>query len=198
MEGHIQKLCRLAQQADSAAAAELLGLFYKKIFYYLHRLTANSHDAEDLTQETFSALWASLATYKGKGTFSGWLHKIAYNKYLDWCRSKKKPSSCPQEWWQSLPDSNPSPLINAQDKQLAEKIYKAVEQLEEDKRQAVHLHYYQELSIKETAGALNVAASTVKYRLRQALEQLRNEVDTSAVLKTNDAQIQSQRNIQNA
>jgi DNA-directed RNA polymerase specialized sigma24 family protein len=33
----------------------------------------------------------------------------------------------------------------------------------------VHLHYYQDLSLEETAEVLGVATSTVKYRLREAL-----------------------------
>jgi len=48
-----------------------------------------------------------------------------------------------------------------------------VEQLEEDARQVIHLHYYQHLSLLETAEVLGVATSTVKYRLRGALELLR-------------------------
>jgi len=37
------------------------------------------------------------------------------------------------------------------------------------------LHYYQGLSLKETAEVLNIATSTVKYRLREALDVLRTQ-----------------------
>jgi DNA-directed RNA polymerase specialized sigma24 family protein len=43
-------------------------------------------------------------------------------------------------------------------------------------RDTVHLHYYQELSLQETAEAMGVATSTVKYRLRQALSELEDKV----------------------
>jgi DNA-directed RNA polymerase specialized sigma24 family protein len=43
-------------------------------------------------------------------------------------------------------------------------------------RHAIHLHYYEGLSIADTAEVLEVATSTIKYRLRQGLEQLRQRV----------------------
>ncbi len=48
--------------------------------------------------------------------------------------------------------------------------------LDEDKKQTVHLHYYQGLSLRETAKVLSVATSTVKYRLREVLKSLKVEV----------------------
>ena len=44
--------------------------------------------------------------------------------------------------------------------------------LETDVRDTIHLHYYQELTLQETADALGIATSTVKYRLRHALAEL--------------------------
>jgi RNA polymerase sigma factor (sigma-70 family) len=48
-----------------------------------------------------------------------------------------------------------------------------VDELDDEKKQTVHLHYYQNLTLNETAEALGIAASTVKYRLREALDVLR-------------------------
>jgi RNA polymerase sigma-70 factor (ECF subfamily) len=51
-----------------------------------------------------------------------------------------------------------------------------VDQLDEDKKQIVHLHYYQGLSIRETAKVLGIATSTVKYRLREVFKILRAKI----------------------
>ena len=53
-----------------------------------------------------------------------------------------------------------------------------MQQLDEEKREAVHLHYYQGLSLSETAEVLGIAASTVKYRLREALDFLKARCET--------------------
>ena len=49
-------------------------------------------------------------------------------------------------------------------------------ELETDLRETVHLHYYQGLTLQETAEAMGIAASTVKYRLRSALAQLERKL----------------------
>ena len=54
--------------------------------------------------------------------------------------------------------------------------------LDAEVRDTVHLHYYQELTLQETADALGVATSTVKYRLRQALAQLQKKANEDFVL----------------
>jgi RNA polymerase sigma-70 factor (ECF subfamily) len=48
-----------------------------------------------------------------------------------------------------------------------------VDALEPDLRAGVHLHYYQGLTLQESAEALGVSVSTVKYRIRAALDALK-------------------------
>ena len=49
----------------------------------------------------------------------------------------------------------------------------ALDQLHPDQRAAVALHYYQDLSVEETARALKVPVDTMKSRLKTALRRLR-------------------------
>ena len=49
--------------------------------------------------------------------------------------------------------------------------------MEDGVREVVHLHYYQGLSLSETSEALGIATSTVKYRLREALDVLRSQTN---------------------
>jgi RNA polymerase sigma-70 factor (ECF subfamily) len=177
------RLCKLAQSGDTGAASELLQLFYKKIYSYLRRLSGRNADAEDLTQQTFTKVWQNLHGFKGNCTFNSWVHRVAYNTFVDWLRAKK--ASIPQQlaWWESLEDTNQGPLKSLEQKQIVEKLYKAVENLDEDKRAVVHLRYYQHLSIKETAFVLDVSAGAVKYRLRQVLKELKIALGQTEVLQ---------------
>ena len=60
-----------------------------RVYRLAYRLTGNSHDAEDLTQEVFVRVFRSLATYT-PGTFEGWLHRITTNLFLDMARRKQR------------------------------------------------------------------------------------------------------------
>ena len=162
-----------ASKGDLTAASELVAQFYQRIFAYLRRLCGHDHDAADLTQRTFSKAWASLASYERRSTFSTWLHGIAYHVYMDWRRKPNRINPQTDDWWQAQVALGPSPYEDAAERELAYQLHHWVDQLEEDQRQAVHLHYYQGLSLSETAEALGVATSTIKYRLRGALDALR-------------------------
>ena len=174
MESRIKVLCKRAKKGDKGDACELLKIYYADVYAYLRRLCGNRHDAEDLTQQTFLKAWSSLGGFAGRSKFSTWLYRIAHNTYLDWLRKNNASTqSCPDQWWQECIDENPGPLAHLAERQLAQRLYQAVDQFDEDKKHVVHLHYYQGLSIRETAKVLNIATSTVKYRLREVFKALR-------------------------
>jgi len=174
MERRITVLCKRAKKADKTAACELLKIYYADIFAYLRRLCNSRQDAEDLTQQTFLKVWASLESFAGRSRFSTWLYRIAHNTYMDWLRKNAGSIQAhPHKWWQDRIDENPGPFANLSERQLAMRVYEAVDKLEDGKKHVIHLHYYQGLSIRETASVLNIATSTVKYRLREVLKILR-------------------------
>jgi RNA polymerase sigma-70 factor (ECF subfamily) len=174
MNSQVKKLLKRARKADTNATNELLRIYYEDVYSYLRRLCGSQADAEDLTQQTFLKVWSSLDSFKGRSRFSTWLYRIAYNSYIDWQRknpSDVRPSN--DQWWHEFADSNPDPSQELAQRQLSQQLYEAVDRLDEEKKHVVHLHYYQGLSIRETARILNVATSTVKYRLREVFKTLR-------------------------
>ncbi|TKJ33843.1 MAG: hypothetical protein CEE38_19670 [Planctomycetes bacterium B3_Pla] len=174
MKSRTKKLLKRARKADTKAACELLRIYYEDVYSYLRRLCGSQSDAEDLTQQTFLKVWSSLDSFKGRSRFSTWLYRIAYNTYIDWQR--KNPGnvqSDTDQWWREWTDGNPGPAEKLAQHQLSQELYEAVDRLDEDKKQTVHLHYYQGLSLRETAKVLGIATSTVKYRLREVFRILR-------------------------
>ncbi len=177
MDNQIKSLCRRVKKADKNAVSELLKIYYADIYSYLRRLCGSKQDAEDLTQQTFLKVWSSLNGFAGRSKFSTWLYRIAHNAYIDWQRrSSHSIQPHTDQWWQECTDKNPGPFANAAERQLAQHLYEAVDLLDEDKRQVVHLHYYEGLSLTETAKVLNVATSTVKYRLREVMKILKDKL----------------------
>ena len=179
MDGRIKRLCRNANKGDHGAACQLLKIYYADIFAYLRRLCGSKNDAEDLTQQTFLKAWSSLGSFKGFSKFSTWLCRIAYNTYIDWQRRNSRDTTSEgNQWWQECEDKNPNPFASLAEHQLAQHLYEAVNLLDEDKKHVVHLHYYQGLSIRETAKVMGIATSTVKYRLREAFKILREKLSS--------------------
>jgi len=52
------------------------------------RMTGNTAEAEDLTQEAFLQLFRKISTFRGESAFSTWLHRLAVNVVLMHLRKK--------------------------------------------------------------------------------------------------------------
>ncbi len=176
-------LVKAALKGNGAAIDDIIELFYAKVYAFLKRLSGSDSDAADLTQRTFGSVWQSLPRFAGRSSVSSWIHSIAYHTYVDWRRTNHRGESRSPEWWADRMCHSPRPDEVASRNDLAASLYTAVDGLDPDLRETVHLHYYQELTLEETAEAMGIATSTVKYRLRQALTELERKMNprTAAV-----------------
>jgi len=187
LEPGANELLAGVRRGERAAAAGFIELFYERIYAFLRRLTGNEADAADLTQRTFTRVWQRLDSFAGRASVGSWMHSIAYHAYVDWRRAESRVEARPEEWWVARESAAPQPDEIAARNDLAAKLYRSVDNLSPDLKEAVHLHYYQELSLQETADALGVATSTVKYRLRQALSELEKNLNREPVLLNSPA-----------
>jgi RNA polymerase sigma factor (sigma-70 family) len=83
MEGSDEQLIFIAAASgDTKAFEELVRRHQTRIRSWLLHLTNNSAQADDLAQDTFLRAWNRLGSFQGRGKFSSWLMKIAYNNFL--------------------------------------------------------------------------------------------------------------------
>jgi RNA polymerase sigma-70 factor (ECF subfamily) len=162
---------------ETSAAVELVDKFYKRVYAFLRRLCGSDADASDLTQRTFGRVWQGLSGFEGRASLNSWIHSIAYRLFLDWRRSQGRIEARPDEWWNTHPALEPGPDELLCRRDMATVLFSRVEMLDPGLRETVHLHYYQHLTLQETADAMGIAASTVKYRLRQALDRLKKSLE---------------------
>lgn len=172
----VERICR----GDQVASVDLVDLFYERIYAFLRRLCFNDADAADLTQRTFARVWQALPGFGGRSSVGSWMHSIAYHTYVDWRRANHRAEVRSADWWAERVSSEPAPDELASKNDLAATVYAAVDRLEPELRDIIHLHYYQELTIQETADAMEIATSTVKYRLRQALSELEGKIESAS------------------
>lgn len=170
------QLVAAARRGEPQATALLVERFYARLYAFLRRLSGSDAVAADLTQTTFSRVWEALPGFAGRSSLGSWLHGIAYHVYQDWWRRDGRLEWRPDAWWLEHADTGPTPDRLAARADLAATLYAAVDRLEPELRETVHLHYYQGLTIEETAAVLGVATSTVKHRLRRAVQALQAQL----------------------
>src|SRR3954464_4756291 len=81
-------LVQRAQQGDSDAFASLFHAHKARIYSVCLRMTNNTAEAEDLTQDAFLQVFGKLATFRGDPALSTWLYRIAANSGLMHFRKK--------------------------------------------------------------------------------------------------------------
>jgi RNA polymerase sigma factor (sigma-70 family) len=145
-----------------------------RVYRLAYRLTGNSHDAEDLTQEVFVRVFRSLATYT-PGTFEGWLHRITTNLFLDITRRRQRIrfEGLGEETAARLRGAESTPSQAFDDRHLDHDIAVALADLPPEYRAAVVLCDIEGLTYEEIADALGVKLGTVRSRIHRGRAQLR-------------------------
>ena len=77
-----------AQRGDEEAFAALFEAHKRRVYSLCLRMTGNTAEAEDLTQEAFLQLYRKISTFRGESAFSTWLHRLAVNVVLMHLRKK--------------------------------------------------------------------------------------------------------------
>jgi RNA polymerase sigma-70 factor, ECF subfamily len=145
-----------------------------RVYRLAYRLTGNSHDAEDLTQEVFVRVFRSLSSYT-PGTFEGWLHRITTNLFLDITRRKQRIrfEGLGEETAAKLCGAEPTPSQAFDDRHLDSDIAEALADLPPEYRAAVVLCDIEGLTYEEIADVLGVKLGTVRSRIHRGRAQLR-------------------------
>src|SRR6476619_5147211 len=68
---------------------ELYKLYSKQVYNLSLNYVYNVEDAEDITQETFIAVFQKVEEFQDLSTLKTWIYRIAINKCLDFLKSKK-------------------------------------------------------------------------------------------------------------
>ena len=171
VKGRQGRLIEAARSGDASACQELIHGNYARVYSFLAHLTGDAHLAEDLTQETFAAAWRGISTFAGRAKFSTWLCSIAWRKFVDSKRGNRLHTESFAEF--AVSAGGPGPLEIAVGNETTARLWRATRMLEDAERIVIVLHYFQGMSLRETAEVLDAPLGTVKWRTNRALGMLR-------------------------
>ena len=175
MEKEQQSLAARLRDGDRRAAVELVDRYYEQIYLFMRRLGHDRQVSEDLTQESFLHVWQHIGQLRHDEMLNSWLYRTAAN-VSKMCWRKNKGKKVVSIDLIDLPLSNDADESGIGNFEQLVRLTDAVGNLLPKLRQAVVLHYMQDLSISEAAEAAKVSLGTFKSRLNRALRKLRKEV----------------------
>jgi len=163
----IRLLGRVAQN-DRAAFHMLYERHADRVFRYVLGLIRTPHLAEEVLQETMIAVWKGAAKFKGAAQVGTWILGIARNQAFNLLRKEDRGRRLPEGGDETV---DPAPGI-----ERAVAVGDALNTLPAAQREVLHLVYYENLTVQETAELLGIPAGTVKSRMHHARRTLAKEL----------------------
>lgn len=180
------------KRGEALAFEQLVAERTGDIYALLYRLTSDTEEARDLTQETFLRAFQAISKFRGDADLKTWLYRIAINQARNrwrWWRRRRRDATVSldapigereQTIATRLEDANSAnpeqeALAHERENQLRE----ALQSLRSAYREAVVLRDVEGLTYEEIAAALQINIGTVKSRLARGRLELRRKLEGS-------------------
>ena len=173
------------RQGDQRALADMYDHRSSLVYSLAFGIIGNVADAEEVTQEVFLRVWRKAKLFDPKrGSALAWIVTMTRRLAIDRTRSKGYKSSSRNVELSVQVDESLSArdYSNPTDEMLLRlrtgEVKSALANLNEKQFEVIDLSYYQSMSHSEIAAHLDSPLGTVKSRLREAVTQLRNLLNT--------------------
>jgi RNA polymerase sigma-70 factor (ECF subfamily) len=171
-------------RTDPAAFGQVFDIWYKPVFGYIMRRTADYDLSKDIAAETFLKAFLKINSFQWRGiSLSAWLYRIAGNELNQYYRSNKYK---PQSLQQLLESPQMEKLLRQQDdeREVIERELQAFNdynlirsnllKLDVKYQEVIALRYFEQKTNSEISEILDKNEGTVKSLLSRGLEKLRN------------------------
>jgi RNA polymerase sigma factor (sigma-70 family) len=174
-ESQLREALGRVASGDDAALGEVYRLSAPRLFGLCKHFVPARHDAEEVLQESFLAVWRSAGSYDpARGSALGWLMALTRNRAIDRLRAAgSRPAHldiAEQELADPAPDAQASLLAAGERRQLAF----CLELLPGADHRLIRAAFLEGSTYSELADRANMPLGTVKSRIRRALLKLRD------------------------
>lgn len=182
-----------SRSGNSASFESLCAPHSGRLLKTAFKITGNREDAEDAVQDSLMRAFVRIHDFRGDSSFSTWLTRIVINSALmirrkngsanhvfidDTCEGAEGPLKF------EIPHSAPDPAQIFVARERRKALRKAISSLRPSLRSVVEVGHLQEVSMKETAKALNISVAAAKGRLFHARAALRRSAALRAIIQS--------------
>ena len=183
---YICDLVHRAQSKEQQALSEIYSSTYSTVYRVIKTLIKED-TVYDILQDTYVKAFTSIEQLQNPEKLLPWLKMIATNKSKDWLK-KKKPLFFTEmdsteetdgiSFEEAIEDERKEnhPEIVIDENEVSRIVKIILDQLPEDQRLVIGMYYYEEMSVKDIATALEVSENTVKSRLVYGRKKIKESV----------------------
>ncbi len=161
---------------DKEAFNDLYENHFRKIYNYVYMRLGNHDDAEDLTQDVFTAVVESLENYQGRSSLICWIYSITKNILRNWFRTKKHAvhafDADDTEFQNAFFQDRLTPLNELEYTELLHDWSAKLQSLPAEQTEVFYLKHFNGLTLKEIAKVTQKSEGSIKttlYRTKKLL-----------------------------
>jgi RNA polymerase sigma-70 factor (ECF subfamily) len=175
-----RELIQRLQAHEASAFRELVESHKHRLFNLAYDLLGNTHDAEDVSQETFIKVYHGIGDFRGEAQLGSWMYRIVVNLCLNRRRKKAVSEMELRESFEDDPAHQPIPAQDfaADPEKMTEAeimrahLRRALETLSPQQRTVFILRHDEDMPLAEIGKMLDISEGTVKSQLFRALKKL--------------------------
>lgn len=161
-------LIKRCLDGDSRAFDGLVDRYQRPLFNTALRMTGDTEEARDITQDAFVKAFERLRDYKPEHKFFSWIYRILINDTLNHLKQRKLVQGLDAD----TASSNRLPDEEFDANRQSERIERALRELSFDQRVVIVMRYFNDMSYLEMSTILSLPEKTVKSRLYSARQNL--------------------------
>lgn len=174
------ELVRRVQGGDRVAFDLLVQKYQHRIAHLIGRYIRDPAEVEDVAQEAFVKAYRGLASFRGESAFYTWLYRIAINTAKNHlvAAGRRVPDhgidAADAEQYESgsLLHETATPERTLLTDEIERTVYRAIEGLPAELREAITLREMEGLSYEEIAAVMDCPIGTVRSRIFRAREAI--------------------------
>ncbi len=160
-------------QEEAKTFESVIRLHMKWAYNFAYRLTQDHFLAEEISQESFIALYRGWKKFRGESTFRTYLGRIIINLWHRYLKRKKRQDSLRVVLQKNLPVEKETPEKAFYMTEKGLQLREAIERLPARQKEVFILRCVEGMKISEVARLLHCQEGTVKAHLFFALEHLK-------------------------
>ena len=176
-----------AKNGDRKALQMLANRVQARLLAHARQVTERKDVAADVVQDAWLAIMRGIGRLRDPAAFRGWAMQIVHRRAVDWVRQQSKQRRATDEIIRRQPtgaaqDSVGADALNQRDD--TEILQLAIRQLSPDEKLLLRMYYTERIRIKQIARITGIVEGTVKYKLFQLRQRLKEL--TQATKRRND------------
>ena len=176
------ELLILLQKGNERAFTAIYERYHKLLFVVAYKYLKDNDSAKDAVQQIFLKLWESCTLFSISINLRNYLYTMLKNHLLNEIRNNYTALEKNYELAQEAIEYENEILSKLEEKEMTEQLYRAINDLPEQKKAVCLYKLRDNLSNLEIAKKMQISIPTVKTHYSQAIKLLREHFDKLLIL----------------